>query len=180
MTWSRVALASLFGGFRANGLSPSGASWSVGAETASGGRIVTLCITAVHGWQRCVSETCGAVRSLDPDAVSVLGAKAGPPFRGTVELWRQRVDQRRLVGLRVGDRMRGAVLAGGEAAISWRKSSYSSTQEDDCCEIALRRTQVWVRDSKCPERATLRFSVRAWRSAVASLRADPFGGGFDG
>ncbi|MFF4474508.1 DUF397 domain-containing protein [Streptomyces sp. NPDC001599] len=76
--------------------------------------------------------------------------------------------------------MRGAVLGGGESAVSWRKSSYSSAQEGDCCEIALRSTQVWVRDSKCPQRATLRFSVRAWRSAVASLRADPFGGGFDG
>ncbi|MFJ3026594.1 DUF397 domain-containing protein [Streptomyces tendae] len=74
----------------------------------------------------------------------------------------------------------GAVLAGGEAAVSWRKSSHSSPDNPECCEVAQWRAQVWVRDSKCPERATPRFSVRAWRSSVESLRADPFGGGFDG
>ncbi|MFJ6068785.1 DUF397 domain-containing protein [Streptomyces tendae] len=71
-------------------------------------------------------------------------------------------------------------MADGGTARSWRKSSYSGNENgSECCEIALGE-EVRVRDSKCPERATLRFSVHAWRSAVAPLRADPFGGGFDG
>ncbi|MER5460943.1 DUF397 domain-containing protein [Streptomyces sp. NPDC002668] len=35
-----------------------------------------------------------------------------------------------------------------EVALSWRKSSYSSSSGDDCVEIATCPTTVHVRDSK--------------------------------
>ncbi|MFD9441810.1 DUF397 domain-containing protein [Streptomyces sp. NPDC060006] len=52
--------------------------------------------------------------------------------------------------------------------ISWQKSSYSSNQNDGaCCEVAFFAAATWVRDSKVPNGAVLRFSLPAWCVAVA-------------
>ncbi|AZQ40507.1 DUF397 domain-containing protein [Streptomyces sp. AS02] len=50
--------------------------------------------------------------------------------------------------------------------IVWRKSSYSGSNTE-CCEVAALPTEVRVRDSKCPQRAVLRFSLPIWQVAVA-------------
>ncbi|MHB9860513.1 DUF397 domain-containing protein [Streptomyces sp. YIM S03343] len=60
------------------------------------------------------------------------------------------------------------MLAEENARIPWRKSSYSNNQADGtCCEVALLTASAWVRDSKAPDGAVLRFSLPAWRVAVA-------------
>ncbi|MEU0203898.1 DUF397 domain-containing protein [Streptomyces sp. NPDC006237] len=60
----------------------------------------------------------------------------------------------------------GAALAEDRGAVSWRKSSYSSTAEQ-CCEMAVASGEILVRDSKCPGRMVLVFTPDAWRTALA-------------
>ncbi|MFE7901604.1 DUF397 domain-containing protein [Streptomyces sp. NPDC057424] len=62
-------------------------------------------------------------------------------------------------------RAKGAALAEDRGAVSWRKSSYSSTAEQ-CCEMAVVAGGVLVRDSKCPSRVVLAFTPDAWRTAL--------------
>ncbi|TMQ90725.1 DUF397 domain-containing protein [Actinomadura soli] len=52
--------------------------------------------------------------------------------------------------------------------LTWRKSSYSSSDGDQCVELAGMETKVVVRDSKDPHgpvlvvsREALRFAIRA-------------------
>ncbi|MEH0419226.1 DUF397 domain-containing protein [Streptomyces sp. B21-083] len=61
--------------------------------------------------------------------------------------------------------MEGAALAGDRGAIVWRKSSYSGTDDQDCCEVARVPGVVRVRDSKRPDGAPVSFTADAWRVA---------------
>ncbi|MCX4233825.1 DUF397 domain-containing protein [Streptomyces ortus] len=71
----------------------------------------------------------------------------------------------------------GPVLDEGLASVSWRKSTYSETGNDNCCEVAFLATEVKVRDSKLPERAVLGFTRSAWQIAVAHFGSPPSVGG---
>lgn len=53
---------------------------------------------------------------------------------------------------------------------NWRKSSYSGPDDgNECVEIANSPTQVAVRDSKTPTRATLTFKTDAFTTFVKAL-----------
>lgn len=56
-----------------------------------------------------------------------------------------------------------------DACPKWRKSSYSTAQGQDCVELAASQT-VAVRDSKNPDAATLRFTLREWRSFAERVK----------
>ncbi|MGW4199723.1 DUF397 domain-containing protein [Streptomyces sp. NPDC004726] len=60
------------------------------------------------------------------------------------------------------------MLAEDRVAVSWRRSSYSGTNDDNnCCEVALFSGGVRVRDSKRPGGDMLHFTPGVWRSAKA-------------
>ncbi|WP_369185761.1 DUF397 domain-containing protein [Streptomyces sp. Y1] len=60
--------------------------------------------------------------------------------------------------------------------LTWRKSSYSSTNVGECVEVAIGAPgRVPVRDSKDPEGAVLAFPADAWQSFVAAVRCGEFG-----
>jgi hypothetical protein len=56
-----------------------------------------------------------------------------------------------------------------EVALSWRKSSYSGEFEDACVEVATRAEAVHVRDSKNQQGPCLTLSPAAWTSFVSRL-----------
>jgi len=58
--------------------------------------------------------------------------------------------------------------------LDWRKARRSMAN-GDCVEIAAARGQVFVRDSKQPNAATLAYSARAWTQFLQSVQL----GGFD-
>ncbi|XIE80640.1 DUF397 domain-containing protein [Streptomyces sp. SBR177] len=53
-----------------------------------------------------------------------------------------------------------------EVALSWHKSTYSSSGSGDCVEVAACPTTVHVRDSKRPEDAQLALAPAAWSAFV--------------
>ncbi|MER5913323.1 DUF397 domain-containing protein [Streptomyces sp. NPDC001982] len=54
---------------------------------------------------------------------------------------------------------------------NWRKSSYSGPGDgDSCVEMANNRTQVALRDSKAPARATLTFPTGAFVTFIDALK----------
>ncbi|WP_055700159.1 DUF397 domain-containing protein [Streptomyces silaceus] len=54
-----------------------------------------------------------------------------------------------------------------EVALTWRKSSYSGGSGDDCVEVAPCPVAIHVRDSKNPEGPRLALAPRAWAAFVA-------------
>ncbi|AEW93745.1 MULTISPECIES: DUF397 domain-containing protein [Streptomycetaceae] len=61
-----------------------------------------------------------------------------------------------------------------EVAVSWRKSSYSSGGDGDCIEVAACPSLVHVRDSKDKEGPQLTFSPSAWSDFVAFAAGAPY------
>lgn len=57
------------------------------------------------------------------------------------------------------------------SALTWRKSSRSSTQAN-CVEIAMDGRAVAARDSKAPEGGALVFTAARWGDFLRSLRAE--------
>ncbi|MGI5436666.1 DUF397 domain-containing protein [Streptomyces shenzhenensis] len=55
-------------------------------------------------------------------------------------------------------------------AVTWRKSSYSSTNGGDCVEVADLGGQVAVRDSKDPEAGGFAVEPGAWTAFVHDLK----------
>jgi hypothetical protein len=53
----------------------------------------------------------------------------------------------------------------------WRKSSYSSSQGDNCVEVATLPGGIAVRDSKDPNGPILHFSADAWRAFLDGVKA---------
>ncbi|MFJ2394991.1 MULTISPECIES: DUF397 domain-containing protein [unclassified Streptomyces] len=59
---------------------------------------------------------------------------------------------------------------------NWRKSSYSGPGDgNECVEIATTDTDVAVRDSKTPARATLTFPTPTFTAFLESLKQVPGG-----
>ncbi|MFF9069638.1 DUF397 domain-containing protein [Streptomyces sp. NPDC014891] len=53
--------------------------------------------------------------------------------------------------------------------LAWFKSSYSSSGDGDCVEVATRPSTVHVRDSKNPAGPQLVVSPATWTEFVADL-----------
>ncbi|MGP2439837.1 DUF397 domain-containing protein [Streptomyces sp. JW3] len=62
-----------------------------------------------------------------------------------------------------------------EVALTWRKSSYSSSGSGDCVEIAPLPQTLHVRDSKDKDGPRLTLSPAAWRDFLTRLSADGSG-----
>jgi hypothetical protein len=58
-----------------------------------------------------------------------------------------------------------------EVAVSWRKSSHSSSGDGDCVEVAACPSAVHVRDSKDKTGPQLIFTPDAWADFVAFARS---------
>lgn len=57
---------------------------------------------------------------------------------------------------------------------NWRKSSYSGEGDgNNCVEIAHSTTQVAVRDSKTPARASLTFPPSTFARFIETLKTNP-------
>jgi hypothetical protein len=59
--------------------------------------------------------------------------------------------------------------------LTWFKSSYSGSPDNDCVECAIRPNALLVRDSKAPEASRLRFTQAAWVSFISALDTDRIG-----
>ncbi|GAA4895439.1 DUF397 domain-containing protein [Streptomyces coeruleoprunus] len=55
------------------------------------------------------------------------------------------------------------------AELAWFKSSYSSTGNDNCVEVAASPTAVHIRDSKDTDRPEVTLSLTAWADFVARV-----------
>ncbi|WP_436771930.1 DUF397 domain-containing protein [Yinghuangia sp. YIM S09857] len=55
----------------------------------------------------------------------------------------------------------------------WRKSSYSSTANNDCVEVAFLSATTGVRDSKDRRRGHLSLAGGAWNLFLDSVRSSP-------
>ncbi|MGW2649651.1 DUF397 domain-containing protein [Streptomyces sp. NPDC001393] len=54
--------------------------------------------------------------------------------------------------------------------LHWLKSSYSSSSEgDDCVEVANTPTTIHIRDSKTPDTAQLKVTPSAWADFLSHL-----------
>ncbi|GCE01083.1 DUF397 domain-containing protein [Embleya hyalina] len=53
---------------------------------------------------------------------------------------------------------------------TWRKSSYSGTQGDDCVEVAALTSAVGVRDSKVGDSPVIRTRAESWTTFLDSHR----------
>ena len=54
---------------------------------------------------------------------------------------------------------------------AWRKSSYSSTQSDNCVEVRTGpAVEVAVRDSKDPSGPALAFTPSQWRAFTRQIK----------
>ncbi|MER6629166.1 DUF397 domain-containing protein [Streptomyces sp. NPDC000987] len=56
--------------------------------------------------------------------------------------------------------------------LAWFKSSYSSSGDGDCIEVALTSTTVHLRDSKDRQGPRLALSPATWGAFVAYVGAD--------
>lgn len=66
-------------------------------------------------------------------------------------------------------------IPNASALSGWRKSSYSSSQNDSCVEVIDGHTAgVPVRDSKTPHAPAMVFGTAAWSSFVAAVRHGVF------
>lgn len=54
---------------------------------------------------------------------------------------------------------------------SWRKSSYSDMQGDQCVEVAWAGRDVLVRDTKDAMEENLTFGTPSWRAFVIPLKS---------
>ncbi|MGW1678124.1 DUF397 domain-containing protein [Saccharopolyspora sp. NPDC002376] len=52
----------------------------------------------------------------------------------------------------------------------WFKSSRSAAASDNCVEVRLADSTVWIRDSKAPDDGALSFDSAVWSSFLASLK----------
>ncbi|WP_055524054.1 DUF397 domain-containing protein [Streptomyces graminilatus] len=65
------------------------------------------------------------------------------------------------------------MISASELTVSWRKSSYSSTNGGDCLEVGAGITTIVpVRDSKAPHGPAVLFTPASWSSFVTSVK-DP-------
>ena len=55
--------------------------------------------------------------------------------------------------------------------VSWRKSSYSSSNGGDCVEIAITSHTITVRDSKNPTGTVLTVTLDGWRAFTQDAKS---------
>ncbi|GGR97505.1 toxin [Streptomyces aureoverticillatus] len=60
-----------------------------------------------------------------------------------------------------------------EVALDWHKSSYSSGDGDDCVEVASCPAAIHVRDSKNPHGPQLALDPTTWGDFLRLVRAAP-------
>ncbi|AYC41565.1 DUF397 domain-containing protein [Streptomyces griseorubiginosus] len=60
--------------------------------------------------------------------------------------------------------------------LHWFKSSYSSSGDGDCVEVALTPSTIRIRDSKNPRGPHLTASRTPWADFLAHLAGDPGAG----
>ncbi|WP_141579743.1 DUF397 domain-containing protein [Actinomadura sp. WMMA1423] len=53
---------------------------------------------------------------------------------------------------------------------AWRKSSYSSSQGDNCVELVGLGEAVGIRDSKAPDEPELLLTRETFRALIANLK----------
>ncbi|MEU3406451.1 DUF397 domain-containing protein [Streptomyces sp. NPDC006670] len=58
-----------------------------------------------------------------------------------------------------------------EVALSWHKSSYSGSQGDDCVEVAACTDTVHIRDSKLTASPELAVSPATWTAFLGGVTA---------
>jgi hypothetical protein len=56
--------------------------------------------------------------------------------------------------------------------LSWRKSSYSSSNGGNCVEVGTAPRTVTVRDSKNPHGPELAITPQSWRAFTRSLKRE--------
>jgi hypothetical protein len=56
------------------------------------------------------------------------------------------------------------------SGLSWRKSSYSTSNGGDCVEVATTPRTITVRDSKDPNGPTLGFNLGDWQAFTHDVR----------
>jgi hypothetical protein len=62
-----------------------------------------------------------------------------------------------------------------EVGLNWRKSSYSASNGGACVEVADgSAAMVAVRDSKDPEGPVLAFAPHEWQAFIAAIKAGEF------
>ena len=54
--------------------------------------------------------------------------------------------------------------------LSWRKSSYSTSNGGDCVEVATTSRVIAIRDSKDPAGAALTVTLDSWRAFTQGTR----------
>ncbi|MFC4087232.1 DUF397 domain-containing protein [Amycolatopsis samaneae] len=54
--------------------------------------------------------------------------------------------------------------------LTWRKSSYSTSNGGTCVEVAHQPGRAHVRDSKTPDAGSLTVTAAAWRTFTTTLR----------
>jgi len=61
-----------------------------------------------------------------------------------------------------------------QAALTWRKSSYSGPRDVCCVEIAFAGADTAVRDSKNPAGGSLLVGESSWRRFLTAARGEGF------
>jgi Domain of unknown function (DUF397) len=61
-----------------------------------------------------------------------------------------------------------------QAALTWRKSSYSGPRDVCCVEIAFAGVSTAVRDSKNPASGSLLVGESSWRRFLLAAKRDGF------
>lgn len=59
---------------------------------------------------------------------------------------------------------------------TWRKSSYSGPQGNDCVELTLSTSTAGIRDTKNRDGGALWFSTRTFGAFVSALKSDQLDG----
>ncbi|MGW2056693.1 DUF397 domain-containing protein [Streptomyces sp. NPDC001840] len=57
-----------------------------------------------------------------------------------------------------------------ERFVGWRKSTYSSGNNDNCLEVADGYANIPVRDSKNPAGPTLLFQTNDWSTFITAVK----------
>lgn len=57
------------------------------------------------------------------------------------------------------------------SGVTWRKSSFSESKEQDCVEVARVDQLVAVRDSKDPHGPVLTFTPSVWSGFLTEIKA---------
>jgi hypothetical protein len=71
--------------------------------------------------------------------------------------------------------MTAPLISDASVITTWRKSSYSGSENADCVEFARVNDEIATRDSKNPTGPALVFSQEAWGAFVRSVSSGEFG-----